>query len=75
MSIFEKFLDIEQKYNVRLHEGENFKQAFYNGRMMDSDKCIIDKIELVLHHYPDNKNLVYLLMNQMKRLKFHFVMP
>ncbi|MCG8286592.1 hypothetical protein MID07_18480 [Acinetobacter seifertii] len=56
MSIFEKFLDIEQKYNVRLHEGENFKQAFYNGRMIDSDKCIIDKIELVLHHYPDNKN-------------------
>jgi len=57
MSIFEKFLDIEQKYNVRLHEGENFKQALYNGRMTDSNDCIIDKIELALKHYPDKKNL------------------
>lgn len=54
---FEKLLDIEQKYNVRVHEGENFKQALYNGRMTDSDECIIDKIELVLKHYPDKKNL------------------
>jgi len=58
MSIFEKFLDIEQKYKVRLHEGENFKQALYNDKMTDSDDCIIDKIELVIKHYPDSKNIL-----------------
>lgn len=58
MSIFAKFLDIEQKYNVRLHEGENFKQALYNDKMTDSDDCIIDKIELVIKHYPDSKNIL-----------------
>ncbi|RYL13358.1 hypothetical protein [Acinetobacter baumannii] len=58
MSIFAKFLDIEQKYKVKLHEGENFKQALYNYKMMDSDDCIIDKIELVIKHYPDSKNIL-----------------
>lgn len=58
MSIFEKFLDIEQEYKVRLHEGENFKQALYNSKMTDSDDCIIDKIELTIKHYPDSKNLM-----------------
>lgn len=58
MSIFSKFLDIEQKYKVRLHEGENFKQALYNDKMTDSDDCIIDKIELVIEHYPDSKNIL-----------------
>ncbi len=58
MSIFAKFLDIEQKYQVKLHEGENFKQALYNDKMTDSDDCIIDKIELVIKHYPDSKNIL-----------------
>ncbi len=57
MSIFEKLLDIEQKYQVRLHEGENFKQALYNERMTDADDCIIDKIELIIKHYPDSKDI------------------
>jgi len=35
MSIFEKFLEIERKYQIKLHEGENFKQALYNGKMTD----------------------------------------
>jgi len=58
MSIFAKFLDIEQKYQVKLHEGENFKQALYNDKMTDSDDCIIDKVELVIKHYPDSKNIL-----------------
>lgn len=58
MSIFAKFLDIEQKYQVKLHEGENFKQALYNDKMTDADDCIIDKIELVIKHYPDSKNIL-----------------
>ncbi|EXB03442.1 hypothetical protein J512_4075 [Acinetobacter baumannii 1295743] len=58
MSIFAKFLDIEQKYKVKLHKGENFKQALYNYKMTDSDDCIIDKIELVIKHYPDSKNIL-----------------
>jgi len=66
MSIFAKFLDIEQKYKVRLHEGENFKQALYNDKMTDSDDCIIDKIV---------KRFFYLLIHQMKHRKFHFTMP
>lgn len=57
MSIFEKFLDIERKYQVRLHEGENFKQALYNDKMTDTDACIIDKIELIIKHYPDSKDI------------------
>ncbi|MDC4746929.1 hypothetical protein NQ846_17675, partial [Acinetobacter baumannii] len=43
---------------VKLHEGENFKQALYNYKMTDSDDCIIDKIELVIKHYPDSKNIL-----------------
>ena len=58
MSIFEKFLEIERKYQIKLHEGENFKQALYNGKMTDSNDCIIDKIELVMKHYPDSKDLM-----------------
>ncbi|MPS95737.1 hypothetical protein [Comamonas sp.] len=58
MSIFEKLIGIQQKYQVRLHEGENFKQALYNGRMTDSNDCIIDKIELVIKHYPDHKDIL-----------------
>lgn len=57
MSIFEKFLEIEQKHNVKLHEGEGFKQALYNDQMTDSHACIIDKIELVIKHYPDSKDI------------------
>ena len=59
MSIFSKLLEIESKYQIKLHEGENFKQAVYNGKMTDSEDCIIDKIELVLKHYPDSQD-VYL---------------
>ena len=58
MSIFSKFLEIEQKHKVRLHEGEGFKQALYNGKMSDSEDCIIDKIELIIKHYPDNKDIL-----------------
>lgn len=57
MSIFSKFLEIEQKHKVRLHEGEGFKQALYNGKMSDSEDCIIDKIELILKHYPDSQDI------------------
>lgn len=57
MSIFSKLLDIESKYQIKLHEGENFKQAVYNGKMTDSENCIIDKIELILKHYPDSQDI------------------
>jgi len=57
MSIFEKFLEIEQKHGVKLHEGEGFKQALYNDQMTDSYDCIVDKIELVIKHYPDSKDI------------------
>jgi len=58
MSIFSRLSEIESKYKITLHEGENFKQALYNGKMTDSADCIIDKIELILKHYPDSKALV-----------------
>ena len=57
MSIFSKLSEIESKYQIPLHEGENFKQALYNGKMTDSEDCIIDKIELTLKHYPDSKDI------------------
>lgn len=57
MSIFSKLLDIESKYQIKLHEGENFKQAVYNGKMTDSENCIIDKIELILKHYPESQDI------------------
>ncbi len=57
MSIFSKLSEIESKYQITLHEGENFKQALYNGKMTDSEDCIIDKIELTLKHYPDSKGI------------------
>ena len=40
-----------------MHEGENFKQAVYNEQMTDSEDCIIDKIELILKHYPNSQNI------------------
>lgn len=57
MSIFSKLLEIESKYKIKLHEGESFKQAVYNGKMTDSEDCIIDKIELILKYYPDSQNI------------------
>jgi len=57
MNIFSKLLEIESKHNVKLHEGENFKQAVYNEQMTDSEDCIIDKIELILKHYPNSQNI------------------
>lgn len=41
----------------QIHEGESFKQAVYNGKMTDSENCIIDKIELILKHYPDSQDI------------------
>ena len=57
MSIFSKLREIESKHNVKLHEGENFKQAVYNEQITDSEDCIIDKIELVIKHYPKSQNI------------------
>ena len=57
MSIFSKLREIESKYKIKLHEGESFKQAVYNGEMTDSEDCIIDKIELILKHYPDSQDI------------------
>ena len=57
MSIFSKLREIESKYKIKLHEGEGFKQALYNGEMTDSEECIIDKIELILKHYPDSQDV------------------
>lgn len=57
MSIFSRLSEIESKYEIMLHEGENFKQALYNGKMTDSEDCIIDKIELTLKHYPHSKGI------------------
>ena len=57
MSIFSKLREIESKHNVKLHQGENFKQALYNDKMTDSEDCIIDKIELILKHYPGSQDI------------------
>ncbi|MEN2751998.1 hypothetical protein AAIR29_10175 [Psychrobacter sp. FBL11] len=57
MSIFSKLREIESKYKIKLHESESFKQAVYNGEMTDSEDCIIDKIELILKHYPDSQDI------------------
>ncbi len=57
MSIFSKLREIESKHNVKLHQGENFKQALYNEKMTDSEDCIIDKIELILKYYPDSQDI------------------
>ena len=43
---------------MKWHEGENFKQALYNERMTDSHDCIIDKIELIIKHYPNTKDIL-----------------
>ncbi|MBF0657971.1 hypothetical protein IPZ60_04370 [Psychrobacter sp. NG25] len=57
MSIFSKPREIESKYKIKLHEGESFKQAVYNGEMTDSEDCIIDKIELILKNHPDSQDI------------------
>lgn len=57
MSLFSSFADIKSKYNITLYEGENFKQAIYNGKMTDSTDCIIDKIKLTLKYYPNSKGI------------------
>ncbi|EJF7712266.1 hypothetical protein M8697_002501 [Providencia rettgeri] len=53
MSIFSKIKEVENKHNIKIHEGENFKQALYNGHISDTDDYIIDKIELATKHYPN----------------------
>lgn len=37
MSIFSKIKEVENKHNIKIHEGENFKQALYNGNISDTD--------------------------------------
>ncbi|MDM1762617.1 MULTISPECIES: hypothetical protein [unclassified Acinetobacter] len=57
MDIFSRLINIKSKYNITLYEGENFKQALYNGKMTDSADCIIEKIELTLKHYPNSTGI------------------
>ncbi len=40
---------------VRIHEGEGFKQAWYNGKLSESNEIIIDKLKLAMQHYPDSE--------------------
>lgn len=40
---------------VVIHEGEGFKQAWYNGKLSESDEIIIDKLNLAMKHYPDKE--------------------
>lgn len=42
MSIFSKIKKIEKKHSIKIHEGENFKQALYNGHISDTDDHIIN---------------------------------
>jgi len=39
------------KFAVSIHEGENFKQAMYNGRLSDSEDELRDKIALAVKHH------------------------
>jgi len=48
---------IKNKYDIEISEGENFKQAYYNGRLTDNEDQVKEKIELAIKHYP-NKNLI-----------------
>lgn len=57
MNIYSKLSEIKSKHNVELFEGEDFKQAVNNGKMMDSEDCIVDKIKLILKHYPDSQRI------------------
>lgn len=50
--MFKELKDIENKYRIKINEGESFKQAYYNNKITDSVDCILDKIELTLKHYP-----------------------
>lgn len=40
---------------VKIHEGEGFKQAWYNGRLTESNEIIIDKLKLAMKHYPNSE--------------------
>jgi len=44
--------DLRSKLAVQIHEGESFKQAFYNGLLTDSEIEVRDKIELAAKHHP-----------------------
>ncbi|WP_334326180.1 hypothetical protein [Gilliamella apicola] len=49
--MFKELIDIENKYGIKINEGESFKQAYYSGKITDSVSCILDKIELTIKHY------------------------
>ncbi len=57
MGIISRLEDVKGKYNITLYQGENFKQAVYNEKMTDSEDCIIEKIELILKHYPNSTGI------------------
>lgn len=44
--------DLKAKFGIEIHEGENFKQACYNGKITDTADQLKDKIELAMKHYP-----------------------
>jgi len=50
--------DLKNKYGISIIEGENFKQAMYNGRLTDSQGQLREKIELCAKHYPGTDLLI-----------------
>ena len=44
--------ELKGTHGISIFEGENFKQAFYNGKLTDSPDQLRDKIELAIKHYP-----------------------
>ncbi|MFZ6770348.1 hypothetical protein ACO0LM_25110 [Undibacterium sp. Di26W] len=50
--------ELKNKYGISITEGENFKQAMYNGRLTDSEEQLREKIELGAKHYPGKDLLI-----------------
>jgi hypothetical protein len=47
-----------RQHSIRIHEGESFKQALYNGRLSDSEDELRDKIALAAKHYAGRDLLI-----------------
>tara|TARA_B100000530_G_C15883771_1_gene458543 strand:- start:542 stop:775 length:234 start_codon:yes stop_codon:yes gene_type:complete len=57
MDILSKLDEIRKTHNIKISEGEDFKQAVYNDRMLDTAESVSEKIKTIMNRHPSSKYL------------------
>ena len=66
---------MNEGHNVRIYEGERFKQAWYNNRLNDTPAQVADKIGLAIKHYPGQDLWIGLYEGDLRPFSYAVVFP